>query len=83
MLGCHGCGVCGGCVMGGVFVVDVCKTILMFSLGRPSFRKTQSNLDFSKQGGAGGLGDLPIQIFYMVIQNPDFWGREGSRTVQI
>ena len=34
-------------------------------LGRPSFRKTQLNLDFSKQGGAGGLGDHPIQILTM------------------
>ena len=48
MLGCHGCGVCGGCVMGGVFVVDVCKTILMFSLAQAerliSFRIHRSSL---------------------------------------
>ena len=36
-----------------------------YLLGRPSFRKTQLNLDFSKQGGAGGLGDHPIQILTM------------------
>ena len=54
-----------------------------YYLGRQTFRKTQLNLDFSKQGGAGGLGDLPIQIFYMVMKNPDFWGRGGSRTVHI
>ena len=38
---------------------------VMLCLGRPSFRKTHSNLDFSKQGGAGGLGDHPIQILTM------------------
>ena len=48
------------------------------SLGRPTFRKTQSNLEFSKQGVAGVFGDLPIQIFDMVIQKPDFWGRGGG-----
>ena len=51
MLGCHGygvCGECGGCVMGVVFVVDVCKTILMFSLAQAerliSFRIHRSSL---------------------------------------
>ena len=55
----------------------------MYKLGRPTFRKNPVKSAFLQTGGGGGLGDLPIQIFYMVIQNPDFEGRGGSRTVQI
>ena len=46
----------------------------MGQLGRPTLRKTQSNLDFSKQG-VGGSREPPNPDFLQLKKNPDLMGR--------
>ena len=56
---------------------------VMLCLGRPSFRKTQSNLDFSKQWGGGGSWGRPNPNFLHGYTKSRFLGEGGVKDCTI